>query len=257
MSETTANRVGRKATLSGDENIELPELDAPPGDPFDLLVRWFRIAEQYAVREPGAVALATADAQGRPSSRIVLLKEIADEALVFTTHSGSRKGRDLAVNPRASLTFYWREMLQQINACGAVELVSEARSDELLAERPPAARATTTASRQSTPLDDEQLLSERAQAPLDTDVSRPAGWAGYRLVPEAIEFWQGRASRLHAGSNTPRPPKAGRAHACSPDTVPGAHAETPSRRSRNAAGRTGLRGHAGVLGSPVRAKRST
>lgn len=199
MIETPVNRVGRTASLTGDDNIELPEFDVPPADPFDLLVRWLQIAQQYAVREPGAVALATADAQGRPSSRIVLIKEIADGALVFTTHSASRKGRDLAENPRASLTFYWRETLQQINAWGAVETVSGARSDELFAERPPAARATTAASRQSTPLDDEQLLSERAQALLDAaaDLSRPAGWVGYRLVPETIEFWHGRASRLH------------------------------------------------------------
>ena len=199
MADTVTIRTGGTASLSGDESIDLPEFDAPPADPFALLERWFRIADEHAVREPGAVALATADAEGRPSSRIVLLKEIVDGALVFTTHTDSRKGRDLAANPHAAMTFYWRETLQQITVSGPVEPLPEEASDELFAERPLAARATTAASRQSKPLDDEQLLHERAQALLDAgaDLPRPAGWAGYRLVPEAIEFWQGRASRLH------------------------------------------------------------
>ena len=199
MSDVVTGRAGGAATLSGDEGIELPEFDEPPGDPLALLERWFRIAAEHAVREPGAVTLATADADGRPSSRTVLLKEIAEGALVFTTHTGSRKGRDLAANPWASMNFYWRETLQQITVCGPVEQLPAEKSDQLFAERPLAARATTAASRQSSPLDDERLLHKRAQALLEAgeDLPRPTGWAGYRLVPETIEFWQGRGSRLH------------------------------------------------------------
>lgn len=198
MSDVTG-AAGGAVTLSGDESIELPEFDAPPADPFTALARWIEVAVQHRVREPGAVALATADAEGRVSNRIVLLKEIADGSLIFTTHTESRKGRDLAANPWASVTFYWRETLQQINVCGRVEQLSAQRSDELFAERPLAARVATAASRQSEPLEDEWLLHERARTLFASraEFGRPAGWAGYRLVPETVEFWQGRANRLH------------------------------------------------------------
>jgi pyridoxamine 5'-phosphate oxidase len=198
MSDVTGTASGA-VTLSGDESIELPEFDAPPADPFTALGRWLEVAVRYKVREPGAVALATADADGRVSNRIVLLKEIADGTLIFTTHAESRKGRELAANPWASVTFYWRETLQQINVSGRVEQLSAQRSDELFAERPLAARVATAASRQSEPLEDEDLLHERARTLFAsrTALVRPAGWAGYRLVPETVEFWQGRANRLH------------------------------------------------------------
>jgi dihydrophenazinedicarboxylate synthase len=192
-------QLDRPNTLSGDESIELPEFDDPPADPIALLHRWLAIAAEYDVREPGAVVLATADAQGRPSSRVVLLKEIADGALVFTTHTDSRKARDLAASGWASMTFYWRETSQQITVRGPVEILPDARSDELFDQRPPAAQATTAVSEQSRPLADERLLHIRAQALIDAGaaVPRPHGWAGYRLVPQAVEFWQGRVSRLH------------------------------------------------------------
>lgn len=190
---------GPERTLSGNEDIELPEFDEPPADPLPLLERWFEIATRLAVREPGAGTLATADANGRPAGRTVLLKEIADGGLVFTTYTDSRKGRELAANPRASMTFYWRETLQQIRVGGPVELLPESRSDELFAERPLEARATTVASQQDRPLLDERLLHERARVLIDSaaEIPRPSGWAGYRLVPDEIEFWQGRTSRLH------------------------------------------------------------
>ncbi|HUZ25380.1 MAG TPA: pyridoxal 5'-phosphate synthase [Streptosporangiaceae bacterium] len=143
--------------------------------------------------------LATVGADGRPSSRVVLLKEIADGALVFTSHTGSRKGRDLAVTPWASMTFYWRETLQQVTAAGTVGLLPDAQSDDLFAERPPAARVTTAVSRQSSPLTSEQELADRARSLLESGdpIQRPQGWGGYRLSPERIEFWQGRRDRLH------------------------------------------------------------
>lgn len=190
---------GAGRTLSGDEEIELPEFDEPPADPLPLLERWFENAARHAVREPAAGALATADANGRPAGRTVLLKEIADGGLVFTTYTDSRKGRELAANPWASMTFYWRETLQQIRVGGPVELLPESRSDELFAERPLAARATTVVSQQDQPLLDEGLLHERARVLIDSEagIPRPSGWAGYRLVPDEIEFWQGRTSRLH------------------------------------------------------------
>ncbi|AUS80773.1 pyridoxamine 5'-phosphate oxidase [Actinoalloteichus sp. AHMU CJ021] len=203
MSDTTqAGRVeeSRPAnTLSGDESLVLPEFDVPPADPFVLLRRWIALAEEYRVREPLAVSLATVDAAGRPSSRVVLIKEVVDGGLVFTSHTGSRKGRDLAVQPWASMNFYWRESLQQITLAGPVEALPAARSDELFAERPLAAQATTVVSAQSAPLAAEGELHTRAQELIEAGnaLPRPAGWGGYRLLPTEIEFWQGKASRLH------------------------------------------------------------
>jgi dihydrophenazinedicarboxylate synthase len=186
-------------TLSGDERIVLPEFDAPPADPFEVLRNWLAIAAEHDVREPLAVSLATVDERGRPSSRVVLVKEIADGAFVFTTHTDSKKGRDMAANPWASINFYWRETLQQIAVSGPVEPLPAHRSDELFAERTVAAQATTAVSRQSFPLQNEASLHTRAEELIEAGqpLPRPSGWGGYRLVPETIEFWQGKSNRLH------------------------------------------------------------
>lgn len=189
----------RPSTLSGDESLELPEFDTPPPDPVELARRWLRLADDHQVREPLAVTLSTADDHGRPSARTVLLKEIADDGFVFTTHTGSRKGRDLAINPFAAITFYWRETLQQITVTGAAAPLAAHRSDALFAERPVPAQVTTAVSVQSAPLHDETELHTRARHLIDAGepLPRPPEWGGYLLVPDAIEFWQGRASRLH------------------------------------------------------------
>ncbi|MDH6622290.1 pyridoxamine-phosphate oxidase [Streptomyces sp. LBL] len=186
-------------TLSGDESIVLPEFDAPPADPVALAHEWIASAKARGVREPLAVSLATADAASRPTTRVVLIKELTAEGFVFTSHTGSRKGRDLKANPFASVNFYWRETLQQITAAGRVISLSTERSDELFAERPVAAQATTAVSTQSTPLSDEDELHARANELIDAGVPlpRPVGWGGYLLIPDEIQFWQGKASRLH------------------------------------------------------------
>ncbi len=137
-------------TLSGDPTLELPEFDAPPADPLPLLESWLRTADEKGVREPRALALATADAEGRPSVRTLLLKQLSP-TLVFAGSYESHKGRDLAANPRAAGTLYWRETLQQITIEGPVEKLSEEESDALFAERPPAGQATTVASDQGRP----------------------------------------------------------------------------------------------------------
>jgi dihydrophenazinedicarboxylate synthase len=185
-------------TLSGDPSLELPEFDSPPVDPLPLLEDWLQVADERGVREPRALALATADERGRPSTRIVLLKQIAP-AVVFAFSSASRKGRELAVNPRAAGTLYWRETLQQIVFEGPVEKLTEAESDALFAGRPPAARAATAASRQGQALEDPASLRAKA-ADLAGDegaVGRPEDWSGYRLEPDVIEFWHGSTDRLH------------------------------------------------------------
>jgi dihydrophenazinedicarboxylate synthase len=185
-------------TLSGDPTLVLPEFEAPPEDPLPLLERWLEIADERGVREPRALALATADAAGRPSNRILLLKQIAP-ALVFAGSYESRKGRDLAENPRAAGTLYWRETLQQIVVEGPVARMSEAESDAIFGERPQAGQATTVASEQGRSLADPAELREAAGslAHQAEPLRRPARWGGYRLDPDLIEFWHGSPDRLH------------------------------------------------------------
>lgn len=185
-------------TLSGDPTLVLPEFDNPPEDPLPLLERWLQLADERGVREPRALALATADAEGKPSSRILLLKQTTP-ALVFSGSYESRKGRELDVNPRAASTLYWRETMQQITVEGPVRRLAEAESDAIFGERPANAKATTVASRQGAPLDDPTALRRKADAlsasgePLD----RPSRWGGFRLDPDLIEFWHGSPDRLH------------------------------------------------------------
>jgi dihydrophenazinedicarboxylate synthase len=184
-------------TLSGDPTLELPEFDDPPADPLPLLDRWLRLADQRGVREARALALATADAEGRPSSRILLLKQVTP-ALVFSGSYESRKGRELAANPRAAGTLYWRETLQQVTVEGPVRRLSEAESDEIFGERPPDAQATTVASEQGKPLEDPGALRQTADSLTgDEPLRRPARWGGWRLDPDLVEFWHGSPDRLH------------------------------------------------------------
>lgn len=185
-------------TLSGEPALELPEFEAPPADPLPLLERWLRDADERGVREPRALALATADAEGRPSSRILLLKQ-ATPFLVFAGSYESRKGRDLAENPRAAGTLYWRETLQQVTVEGPVRKLSEEESGALFTERPQSAQATVAASRQGETLDDPSGLRESAEnlAAEDEPPSRPPHWGGWRLDPDLVEFWHGSPTRLH------------------------------------------------------------
>ncbi len=183
-------------TLSGDPTLELPEFEAPPADPLPLLDRWLRSADERGVREPRALALATADGEGRPSVRTLLVKQLSP-TLVFAGGYESRKGRDLAVNPRAAGTLYWRETLQQITIEGPVERLSEAESDALFAERPAAGKATTVASDQGEALADPDDLRQRADELGSEDLRRPPNWGGFRLDPDLVEFWHGSPTRLH------------------------------------------------------------
>jgi pyridoxamine-phosphate oxidase len=185
-------------TLSGDPTLELAEFEAPPADPLPLLERWLQGAHERGVREPRALALATADREGRPSSRIVLLKQIAP-ALVFAGSYESRKGRELAENPRAAGTLYWRETLQQITVEGPVRKLSESESDALFAERPPKGQATTIASSQGQPLEDPAALRQTADrlGEGEEPLRRPQHWGGFRLDPDLVEFWHGSPDRLH------------------------------------------------------------
>jgi pyridoxamine 5'-phosphate oxidase len=186
-------------TLSGDPSLPLPEFDAPPAAPIPLLHAWLASAQAHPVREPLALALATCDAAGMLSSRIVLAKGLDERGMLFTTHLSSRKGRDLAAVPRAAGTLYWRETLQQVSLAGAVERLSETEADALFAERPAAARATAIVSAQGQPLSADTDLAAAAQALLSggDPLRRPDGWGGFRLVVDHVEFWHGSPDRLH------------------------------------------------------------
>jgi dihydrophenazinedicarboxylate synthase len=179
-----------------------------------LLERWLQSADARGVREPRALALATADATGRPSNRIVLLKQ-ASPSIVFAFSANSRKGRNLATNPRAAGTLYWRETLQQVVIEGPVERMSAAESDRLFAERPPSGQVTTVASRQGEELDDPERLRREADELMrgDEPLGRPEDWGDYRLDPDLIEFWRAVSQRP---TTAPRNRKARRCSALRP-----------------------------------------
>jgi pyridoxamine 5'-phosphate oxidase len=153
------------------------------------------------VREPTALALATADARGHPSVRMLLLKGFDERGFVFYTNLESRKARELAENPHAALCFFWQPLELQVRVEGRVEPVSEDEADEYYASRPRGSRIGAWASRQSRTLNsyDELMagVQEYEERFTGENIPRPPHWSGFRLIPSRIEFWQGRPSRLH------------------------------------------------------------
>ena len=169
-------------------------------DPIDLFGEWFDEARAAGVEVPEAMTLATADADGRPSARMLLLKSADERGFTFFTGYESRKGRELAENPRAALVFHWRQVGRQVRVEGAVRRLSAEESDAYWATRPARSRAAAAASRQSEPLESLEALeaeAERLLAEHGGEVPRPERWGGYVLEPEAIELWQHRDDRLH------------------------------------------------------------
>jgi pyridoxamine-phosphate oxidase len=175
------------------------EFGHPPAEPLTLLRDWFAAAVEHGVREPGAVALATVAADGRPSSRMIQTLEITDRGLVFTSHSSSQKGREIAETGWGSGVLYWRETNQQIILGGRVEPLDDAGSDALWAARPADSLPMSVATRQSEPLTDEAALLAEARRLAGTGrpLPRPATWVGYELVVSTVEFWQSSADRLY------------------------------------------------------------
>ena len=171
-----------------------------PADPLVLFRRWYRDAERKGSPQPEAIALATADARGAPSVRMVLFKGIDNGRLVFFTNYGSRKGRDLAANNRAALVFYWPVTRHQVRVSGRVAKLPRAASIAYFHSRPRGAQLSALASRQSRVVGSRAEL-ERAVAELDKrypkTVPLPPDWGGFALRPDWIEFWENRADRLH------------------------------------------------------------
>ncbi|MGH2697641.1 MAG: pyridoxamine 5'-phosphate oxidase [Actinomycetota bacterium] len=179
----------------------LDESDIDP-DPFVQFAEWMREALEAKLRMPNEMTLATADREGRPAARIVLLKGVDQRGFVFFTNYESRKGKHLADNPHAALVFYWAELERQVDIAGHVEKVSFEESEAYWRTRPPGSRRAAWASRQSEIIQNRTELEERVRQveerwPDDDDIPIPPHWGGFRLVPETIEFWQGRPDRLH------------------------------------------------------------
>jgi pyridoxamine 5'-phosphate oxidase len=178
----------------------LTEADLLP-DPIALLERWYAEARAADVPQAEAMTLATATPDGRPSARIVLLKGIDARGLTFFTNEQSRKGRELTANPWAALVLLWAALERQVRATGAVVRLSREESDAYFATRPRGSQLAAWASEQSRPLARRSDLDARWAAlearHAEQSVPRPPHWGGFRVEPDAIEFWQGRADRLH------------------------------------------------------------
>ena len=185
----------RDYTLHG-----LTEADAGD-DPLALFSHWFDAAVSAGLPEPNAFTLATATPAGKPSARVVLLKHLDGRGFTFFTNYQSRKGTELAANPHAAMVFLWDELERQVRIEGVAETVTAEESEAYFRSRPLGSRLGAWASPQSEVIPDrehlERLLTQTADRFPDADPDRPPHWGGYRIVPEVVEFWQGRPSRLH------------------------------------------------------------
>jgi pyridoxamine 5'-phosphate oxidase len=178
----------------------LNEAEVDP-DPFIQFRAWFDQALQANLPEPNAMTLATATPDGKPSARVVLLKSFDDRGFMFYTNYLSRKGGEIEDNPWAALVFFWPEMERQVRIEGRIERATAQESDAYFASRPIGSRLGALASPQSQVIADRRLLEERLAVLTRTyqeqPIPRPPHWGGYRVIPTAIEFWQGRPNRLH------------------------------------------------------------
>lgn len=171
-------------------------------DPFEQFQRWWQEVLAADVPEPNGMTLATVNSAGRPSARIVLLKAFDRRGFTFFTNYESRKGQELSENPYGAIVFWWEPLERQVRIEGIIERVSEAESDEYYHRRPKGSRLGAWASPQSQVIETRQTLEAQQEAfnrqYAETDhIPRPPHWGGFRLVPDRIEFWQGRPSRLH------------------------------------------------------------
>jgi pyridoxamine 5'-phosphate oxidase len=190
--------VAEQRVIFETQGLDEGDVDADPVVQFE---RWYGVARVAGVFQPDAMALATVDAEGRPSVRHVLLKGVDAAGFTFFTNYESEKGQELAGNPMASVVFPWLQLNRQVRVSGLVTKVSEAESDAYFATRPRGSQLGAWASAQSevvagrSPL--ERQAADAAERFTDRAVERPPYWGGYRLTPSVLEFWQGRADRLH------------------------------------------------------------
>lgn len=179
---------------------DFTEIEADP-NPFIQFKRWFAQALAAQLLEPNAMTIATATPDGKPSARMVLLKDFDERGFVFFTNYSSRKGQELAENPQAALVFWWVELERQVRIAGRVEKISENESDQYFYSRPENSRLGAWASNQSEVIESREVLEQRLQEfqsqYANQEIPRPKHWGGLRIIPTEIEFWQGRPSRLH------------------------------------------------------------
>jgi pyridoxamine 5'-phosphate oxidase len=173
--------------------------DSNPIVQFEL---WVKHAQAADLKEPNAMTLATATCDGKPSARVLLLKEVSENGFVFYTSYESRKGHELAENPYAALTFYWAELERQVRVEGRVTRTSKEQSEAYFRVRPKKSRLGALASNQSAVVASRQIVEARMAELEDryagaTDIPKPPYWGGYCVAPEVVEFWQGRPNRLH------------------------------------------------------------
>ena len=171
-------------------------------DPFQQFTIWYDEAVAAGVPEPEAMTLSTATLEGQPSARIVLLRGYDERGFCFFSNYSSQKGQELAANPYAAVTFHWVELERQVRISGRVEKVTEAESDAYFQSRPSQSRIGAWSSPQSNVISSRDVLEElfekyQEQYLDETAIPRPEHWGGYRVIPERIEFWQGRPNRLH------------------------------------------------------------
>lgn len=175
--------------------------DALPDDPLTIFHGWFKEAEERELNDPDAMALATADAQGRPSVRMVLLKGVGEEGFTFYTNFESRKGEQLIENPNAALLFHWKSLRRQVRVEGPVQPVTPEQADAYFASRPRQSQIGAWASQQSRPVEDRETIEKRVADYTATyqsgAIPRPPYWSGFTLTPDRIEFWRDGAFRLH------------------------------------------------------------
>jgi len=181
------------------KHLTLSEAEVDP-DPFKQFDRWWQQALNAEVIEVNAMTLATASPDGIPDARIVLLKDIIEEGFVFFTNYESSKGRQLQENPNAALVFFWKELERQVRIKGSVIKASEALSDRYFASRPAGSRIGAWSSPQSRVIASREILEQNEhdfKVKFGETIPRPEHWGGFVVIPQAIEFWQGRPSRLH------------------------------------------------------------
>ena len=186
------------------EDYRLATLDESSCDsnPIQQFAKWFREAKTAHLKEPNAMSLATCTLDGRPSARIVLLKEFGETGFIFYTNYGSQKGREIDANPHVALNFLWAELERQVRVDGTVTRIPPEKSEAYFRSRPRGSRIGAWVSNQSEHIDSRAVLESRL-AELETrfagsdDIPPPGYWGGFCVQPERIEFWQGRTSRLH------------------------------------------------------------
>jgi pyridoxamine 5'-phosphate oxidase len=188
------------ASLRNEYDKYALDIAVMPSDPIEAFGQWFSFAQEQQCREVNAMTLSTIDARLRPSSRVVLLKDFDERGFVFFTNYSSRKGKELAQNPYAALNFFWPELERQVRIEGITSRISEEESIAYFNSRPLLSKAGAIASNQSSEIPDRESLEKKMEQLLalkEEELVKPETWGGYLLVPDLLEFWQGRPGRLH------------------------------------------------------------